>query len=271
MKKIFQIGFNKCGSTSLHNFFIKNNIKSIHWDSGKLSRKIFDNFECKKGLITGYEKYQAFTDMVDVDEFFEKEVHVDLFTNLYDEFPDSIYIFNDRNLEQWIESRMAHGGGQYALYAQKRLGVKSLDDVKSYWLRRYDEHKKRVISFFKGKENFVHLYIDDELSVNKLIQFLRRSGFKISDHSFPHRNKTLTMPNIGKFPNSYADVFRDAALFFEETDPQKAYHLMEVACLIRPTGRFIRKKLNEYKANKSFKRDRKGSSLFTKLKNALNL
>ena len=39
IKKIFQIGFNKSGSGSIHHFFLDNNIPSVHWDGGNYQRK----------------------------------------------------------------------------------------------------------------------------------------------------------------------------------------------------------------------------------------
>jgi len=248
MKIIFQIGFNKCGSTSLHKFFTQNSIKSIHWDEGKLSSKIYENFKCSRGLLTGYEGYQAFTDMIDEDDVSEREVHVDLFTNLYDEFPDAIYIFNDRDPSDWIESRINHRQGDYAARAQKRLGARSIDEVKGYWLGRYHEHKRRVLDFFDGKDQFIHFDINDKKSIDTLINTLSSNGFNLKSHEFPHSNRNVKNFDVSKAPDYYADIFRDFALFFEDRDPDKAHHLMEVAHLIRPAGPLIKRKLDEYKA-----------------------
>ena len=40
MGKIFQIGFNKCGTTSIHRMLVANGINSVHWDKGRLSKSI---------------------------------------------------------------------------------------------------------------------------------------------------------------------------------------------------------------------------------------
>jgi len=39
-KKIFQIGFNKCGTTSIHQFLLNNGIRSVHWEGGKIADEI---------------------------------------------------------------------------------------------------------------------------------------------------------------------------------------------------------------------------------------
>jgi hypothetical protein len=36
---IFIIGFNKSGTTSIHELFSKNGCASIHWDEGRLAKK----------------------------------------------------------------------------------------------------------------------------------------------------------------------------------------------------------------------------------------
>ncbi|MCJ8331460.1 MAG: methyltransferase domain-containing protein [Lentisphaeria bacterium] len=188
MKRIFQIGFNRCGTTSLHRFFEINNIKSIHWDDGKLARKIYENYSQSHSLIKGYEEYQSFTDMVYKDEHSVKEVHVDLFRALYNEFPDAIYIFNDRNPTDWIESRMKKG--RSAENAKCQLGLKTDAELKAYWLKRYIDHKNDVLSFFAKKENFVHYDLDEPESFGMLIDTLNKNNFKLNVLTLPYANKT---------------------------------------------------------------------------------
>ena len=40
MNKIFIIGFNRTGTRTLHNYFNKNNILSLHWEYGRLAKRI---------------------------------------------------------------------------------------------------------------------------------------------------------------------------------------------------------------------------------------
>ena len=41
--KIFQIGFNKCGTRSITQLFHDSNVRSIHWDEGRLAIKMKHN------------------------------------------------------------------------------------------------------------------------------------------------------------------------------------------------------------------------------------
>lgn len=247
MNKIFQIGFNKCGTTSLHNFFKRNGIKSIHWDNGDLAKKIYENHKLSRRLLSGYEEYDAFTDMEMVGDNIDMEVPVDLFSYLYQEYPRALFIFNDRSPQEWINSRMNHNKGKYAESAMKRLNMNSLDELKGYWLKRYDMHKNRVLSHFEGKKNFVHFYIDKDDSITHLLYALRQNEFIINNESFPHSNKNRGGKGSDIFHPENANVFRDTALFYENKDLKKALHLMEVAHHIRPNGKFIIKKIKEYR------------------------
>ena len=38
---IFLIGFNKCGTTSFHNYFKANGISSVHWRSNTLALALY--------------------------------------------------------------------------------------------------------------------------------------------------------------------------------------------------------------------------------------
>ena len=62
-QKYFQIGFRKCGTTTLWDFFNRNGIPAVHWDEGDLARRMRDNLEAGRRVLDGYdERYAAFTE-----------------------------------------------------------------------------------------------------------------------------------------------------------------------------------------------------------------
>src|SRR5262249_59470950 len=65
--KIFVIGFNKCGTRSLHIFCRKNGIRSIHWggpdDKRNLAAIMKRNIEQGANPLKGIDRYTAFSDM----------------------------------------------------------------------------------------------------------------------------------------------------------------------------------------------------------------
>lgn len=209
MKILFQIGFNKCGTMSLHNFFLNNDIKSIHWAGAKLANKIYENKKNGVSLLSGYEEYQAFVDMEDADK--QQYVAIDLFKDLYRQYPDAIFIFNDRNVEKWIQSRLKHG--LYAKRCMEAIGLNSIDEVKEYWRKQYIDHKHNVLEFFGDKLNFIYFKIDEKNSNDKLIEGLLKNKVDIKNKFFPHAQKTSDKINK-QLPDKDASSLRDAVLNF---------------------------------------------------------
>ena len=79
--KYFIIGFNKTGTNTLHQLFLKNNLKSQHSGKWRL------------------EQYQCFSDSEDIYRF----------EDLDKQYENSIFILNTRSLQKWIISRFKHG------------------------------------------------------------------------------------------------------------------------------------------------------------------
>jgi hypothetical protein len=148
--KIFQIGFNRCGTATMHGYLRANGIPSVHNDKGKLARHMFHNSEQGKELLSGYSRYQAFFDMewLGPDRFLEG---YKLYPQLAESYPDGIFILNTRNREAWIRSRIQHARGGYIRKHRAILGAASDDEVAEHWRQEWDAHHRNVIEFFAGK------------------------------------------------------------------------------------------------------------------------
>ena len=79
--KYFVIGFNKSATTTIHELFLLNNIKSQH------------------NNIWNLEAYDAFSD----------NAKLDIYKELMVKYPDAIFILNFRNIKGWVLSRVNHG------------------------------------------------------------------------------------------------------------------------------------------------------------------
>ena len=102
--KIFVIGFDKCGTTSLHRFFERSGLKSIHYDGGRLPIMMADNLASGKRVIAGYEDYDAFSDLDSLCQH-GRTRNLENFHVLVEQEPDSQFILNVRNADRWLESR----------------------------------------------------------------------------------------------------------------------------------------------------------------------
>ena len=107
MTRFFQIGFHRCGTTSIHQFFEANGIPSIHNDRGRLAATMFDNLARGKSILDGYENYSAFSDMelLTHDRYLEG---YKLYPQIMEQVPDSKFILNVRDPDKWIMSRLIH-------------------------------------------------------------------------------------------------------------------------------------------------------------------
>jgi hypothetical protein len=145
--KIFQIGFNRCGTRTIHEYFRANGVASVHWNSGRLATRMFKNLADGHTLLAGYESYDAFTDM----EFLDGKRYLagyKLFAELAQQYPDAVFILNTRDREAWIRSRLAHRNGEYAARFKSCLGIDSDERLADAWRADWDEHHERVVRYF---------------------------------------------------------------------------------------------------------------------------
>lgn len=182
--KIFQIGFNKCGTTSLHNMFISSGLNSIHWDGGNIANKIESNMKMNLPLLNGCDEYDCYTDIENIDT--NSFPLIDYYELLDKTYPNSLFILNTRPLDNWIQSRLKHQNGKYANTFKKKLGVDTNEELVKIWTDDWIDHHNKVIYYFKDRNNFIQFDIETE--GDKLIEFLR--SWSIPVNNFPHLHKT---------------------------------------------------------------------------------
>ena len=191
--KIFQIGFNKCGTTTIHRYLKRNGISSIHWDHGYLAQRMFENLRHGDKLLTGYESFQAFTDMEFLDESGRCYLEgYKLYPYLAEHYPEAVFILNTRSKEDWIRSRLAHERGKYVELFRAYYGVKSKEDVVEMWRDEWDNHHRQAIDFFSDRPTrFVVCRIETDLP-HLLNRFLPECA--LSDNSYKICNVTKVKP-----------------------------------------------------------------------------
>jgi hypothetical protein len=182
--KIFQIGFNKCGTTSLHQMFIDSGLKSIHWDGGNIAKKIHSNIKQNKAPLDGVDKYDCYTDIENIDT--NSFPLIDYYELLDKAYPNSLFILNTRPLDNWIKSRLNHQSGSYANTFKNVLGVKTDEELITIWREQWTEHHNKAIDYFKNSDNFI--IFDIETEGDKLTEFLRSWSIPVT--KFPHLYKS---------------------------------------------------------------------------------
>ena len=110
--RYFQIGFHKCGTKTLHRFFERAGVPSVHNDGGRLALTMAANLQQGRPILTGYERFEAFFAM----GFLRPHVHVEMYKQwetILTQVPRARFILNVRNIDRWVASRlnMASVGG----------------------------------------------------------------------------------------------------------------------------------------------------------------
>jgi hypothetical protein len=152
-KKYFVIGFNKTATSTIHNLFLNNGLRSQHdslWD--------LLNYDC-------------FSD--------GKFSQIGEFSELYKQFYNSIFILNTRNLRNWIISRFNHGYRGYINGNSDRNMYPYTEDKIIRWVEYYNNHYLSVLNFFKDDpDKLIIVSIDDPNWISYLSDQLH---FKINN------------------------------------------------------------------------------------------
>jgi hypothetical protein len=181
---IFQIGFNKCGTTSIHELFIQSGLKSVHWAGGNISKKIQYNIDNNIMPLTGVEQYDCYTDIEDVTT--NSFPFINHYKLLNEKYPDSLFILNTRPVDKWITSRFKHAGGYYVKQYKSVLNITSDEELISQWTSIWNKHHKEVLEYFENNNRFIMFDIESE--GDKLVEFLK--SWSIPAKSFLHLHKS---------------------------------------------------------------------------------
>lgn len=185
---IFQIGFNKCGTTSLHHFLLASGIPSLHWAQGLLAERMVARMEAGQDPLRDFPHTIGFTDMVALRLGRLVEPYK-RFETLHRWYPDALFILNTRDRENWIASRAAHefrGNRLRAVYA-KCLEI-SEEEVADFWRAEWDSHHTLVRAYFRSAPNFLEFNIELD-DPQELVAFVSRRYPRCSATPFGVHNQ----------------------------------------------------------------------------------
>lgn len=177
--KVFQIGFNKCGTDSICRLFKSSGYNAAHWEKGKLARTIKYNFNNNIKILTGIENFTCYTDMDSTIDEFPNEAFK-YFKEIDKQYPGSKFILNIRNIDTWIESRIHHNPfgknstKKYSDLFQHHYGLKNIEEVKEYWKNDWETHIKNVLEYFKDRPDDLIVFNIETDNIDKLINFFNK-------------------------------------------------------------------------------------------------
>lgn len=173
-KKVFAIGENKSGTTSLHRLFQEFGYKSYHGTKWRDTSRT--------GL---YRLYDAFCDGIPDD-----------FRKLDRMFPNARFILQVRELDAWIDSRLEHirrlppGKKRHAHWTIKESSIRA-------WTIQRNAYHIDVLTHFKDRPNDLLLvnYIRDPQAAEKIGRFLGYSTPRAKPHENRNPGASRTLKN----------------------------------------------------------------------------
>ena len=127
-----------------------------------MAKKIVANDIDDKPLLDGYDNYIVYSDMEDHINL--NYAHVTHFKQLDVQYPNSKFILNIRDVENWIKSRNNHMDGKYAEYLCYRLEI-NRDVLNDLWREEFSKKWEQISSqgfdlTFKRMWNFYLSYCE---------------------------------------------------------------------------------------------------------------
>ncbi len=197
---IFQIGFNRCGTSSIAYLFEQNGYSAAHWNKGTIAVGIELAKIKGESLLSYCPKYDLYTDMEKVNMWrlpklkwrypifrkYLKEAELDIqthppiyafkyFKTLYEQYPGSKFILNTRDKQDWLNSRLnLNLKNNRITYRSCRCGDNihnSEEELMNCWSNEWDEHINAVTEYFSDKSNDLLLFDIQTDSPQKFTDF----------------------------------------------------------------------------------------------------
>jgi hypothetical protein len=173
---VFCIGFNKCGTTSLFNFFRGNGFPSVHNAGGRLALQMLTNCVKRQPIFAGFDqKYRCFSDMEYVND--RIAVEGNWYFRLMDrDYPNSYFIYNTRSMDKWLSSRSRWIGpsGSYLERCKKMLNTTRDDVVVEYWRASRLRFEAEMFTYFENRKDLLVLDIEEPRCPERIAAFLGR-------------------------------------------------------------------------------------------------
>ncbi len=173
-QKVFAIGFNKTGSSSIHDLFIGLGYHSYHGEKWR---------DTSRRMI--FVQYDAFCDGIPDDLMKLDSIN-----------PGAKYILQVRELDSWISSRLEHISRRPVNRKTPVTKDWTMEDesVKTWVLKRNEYHME-VLEYFKDRTDDLLIvnFISDESSANKIAEYLNYKGKVDKPHANINSRKTSVL------------------------------------------------------------------------------
>lgn len=200
--RVFQIGFNRCGTTSLLYFFRNNGYAAVHRRAGRLARagtlavgmelarregKPLLSYAGRFDLYSDMEKINVARDVVKplAPRVFKRlrrhlapgEKPLPIFAFMYfaeldAQYPGSRFILNTRDVDRWVASRLRFNEGKYRSCHHGDRAHASDEELGDCWRKEWRKHHEAVQAHFSDRPEALLVFNIEQDGPDKLIDFL---------------------------------------------------------------------------------------------------
>src|SRR4051812_47108879 len=176
--RIFGIGLNKTGTTSLDAALEQLGISSLHFGGQAAHDAVQRAIDESVPLVSYLDpRYDAFSDIGLLSRRFKM---------LDQQYPGSRFILTTRPRADWIASRRGHVERNLAKKARGEYNGTFIVVDEEKWTREWDHHHERVRAYFTGRPDFLELDLSDSPDWGPLCALL---GIDVPDEPFPWANR----------------------------------------------------------------------------------
>jgi hypothetical protein len=176
--KIFGIGLNKTGTSSLHRALELLGYRSLHWGGPHTYEDVMRAIDEHRPMLHYIEpEPDAISDVITITYyFFLADV----------QYPGSKFILTLRDLDEWLDSRRRHvERNRQMLEAGQYEGV-FLDVDLDSWAAEYRRHETVVRAYFANRPEDLLAFRPADADWEPLCKFL---GHPVPDAPFPWENQ----------------------------------------------------------------------------------
>ena len=182
-QKVFVIGFQKTGTTSLE--YALEHLGYHVYGGDKNLMKFTDSDELKTYIKKTLKTWDAVQDMP--WPIFYKE--------LYEIYPEAKFILTIRPTDKWIRSVITYFASIRVPLHKKIYGVPCAEGYEDRYIELYNQYNKDIIEFFKQKPNFLIMEMGKNFNYQTLGVFLDLEDIPIADFPHARNNKKRKLPN----------------------------------------------------------------------------
>lgn len=182
-QKVFVIGFQKTGTTSLEHALQYLGYRVYGGDKNLLKFDTKD--ELKSYIQKTLESWDAVQDMP----------WPQVYRELYDLYPEAKFILTVRDTDKWIQSVIKYFASIRVPLHRKIYNVPCAEGYEGVYKTVYNKHNEDVLEFFKDKNNFMVMEQGKNFNYDTLCRFLDIE--EVPEKAFPHarNNRKRKLPN----------------------------------------------------------------------------